>query len=177
MSQKAARRSVRALSIEEKIQAIDRVHDGESKAAVARDIGVPESTLRGWCKGEERLRSAVALQGRGSTSPQPQSAPPPVLTEDTPLDFSKDRTPPLPTASEATLPSSPDSLHYPVATELKQEALLYWMQRNQATLPISSIAARTGDSTADNASWFWKLYKSYGVLPQIPSPQVSKQRK
>lgn len=36
--------------------AIQRIHDGESKASVARDIGVPESTLRGWCKNEDKLR-------------------------------------------------------------------------------------------------------------------------
>jgi len=32
-----------------------RVRNGESKTAVARDIDVPESTLRGWCKAEEKI--------------------------------------------------------------------------------------------------------------------------
>lgn len=45
------KRSLRSFSALEKMEAIKRVHNyGESKAAVARDIGVPESTLRGWCK-------------------------------------------------------------------------------------------------------------------------------
>ncbi|XP_044728447.1 protein distal antenna-like [Chrysoperla carnea] len=43
------------LSAHEKVEAIRRVHDGESKASVARDIGVPESTLRGWCKNEDKI--------------------------------------------------------------------------------------------------------------------------
>ncbi|CAO1419309.1 unnamed protein product [Diamesa serratosioi] len=50
------KRPLRHLSACDKITAIQRIHDGESKASVARDIGVPESTLRGWCKNEEKLR-------------------------------------------------------------------------------------------------------------------------
>ncbi|XP_013135695.1 PREDICTED: protein distal antenna [Papilio polytes] len=50
------KRPMRALTPSDKIEAIQRVNDGESKASVARDIGVPESTLRGWCKNEDKLR-------------------------------------------------------------------------------------------------------------------------
>lgn len=50
------KRPLRHLSACDKIAAIQRIHDGESKASVARDIGVPESTLRGWCKNEDKLR-------------------------------------------------------------------------------------------------------------------------
>ena len=39
----------------DKLNAIMRVRNGESKTAVARDIDVPESTLRGWCKAEEKI--------------------------------------------------------------------------------------------------------------------------
>ncbi|XP_011050865.1 PREDICTED: protein distal antenna-like [Acromyrmex echinatior] len=46
-------------SIQEKLNAIMRVHNGESKAAVACDIGVPEFTLRGWCKAEDKIMSQV----------------------------------------------------------------------------------------------------------------------
>ncbi|XP_060536075.1 protein distal antenna-like [Cylas formicarius] len=52
---KAGKRPLRSLTAHEKLSAIRRVHDGESKASVARDIGVPESTLRGWCKNEEKI--------------------------------------------------------------------------------------------------------------------------
>uniref|UniRef100_A0A6P7FY27 Protein distal antenna n=1 Tax=Diabrotica virgifera virgifera TaxID=50390 RepID=A0A6P7FY27_DIAVI len=55
MSTKANKRPLRALTAHEKLDAIRRVHDGESKASVARDIGVPESTLRGWCKNEDKI--------------------------------------------------------------------------------------------------------------------------
>ncbi|KAG5891503.1 hypothetical protein JTB14_009837 [Gonioctena quinquepunctata] len=54
-SVKATKRPLRTLSAHEKLEAIRRVHDGESKASVARDIGVPESTLRGWCKNEDKI--------------------------------------------------------------------------------------------------------------------------
>ncbi|XP_067622025.1 protein distal antenna isoform X2 [Eurosta solidaginis] len=50
------KRPLRSLTPGDKIHAIQRIHDGESKASVARDIGVPESTLRGWCKNEDKLR-------------------------------------------------------------------------------------------------------------------------
>lgn len=55
MSAKAGKRPLRSLTAHEKLDAIRRVHDGESKASVARDIGVPESTLRGWCKNEDKI--------------------------------------------------------------------------------------------------------------------------
>lgn len=51
------KRPVKNMSPKEKIHAIRRVTDGESKASVARDIGVPESTLRGWCKSEQKILS------------------------------------------------------------------------------------------------------------------------
>ncbi|XP_046401932.1 inner nuclear membrane protein Man1-like [Ischnura elegans] len=53
----APKRQIRQLSVQDKLDAIQRVNDGESKASVARDIGVPESTLRGWCKSEDKLRN------------------------------------------------------------------------------------------------------------------------
>lgn len=56
------KRPLRHLTAGDKINAIQRIHDGESKASVARDIGVPESTLRGWCKNEEKLRSMAQSQ-------------------------------------------------------------------------------------------------------------------
>ncbi|KAJ3649533.1 hypothetical protein Zmor_021273 [Zophobas morio] len=55
MATKNAKRSLRTISAHGKLEAIRRVHDGESKASVARDIGVPESTLRGWCKNESKI--------------------------------------------------------------------------------------------------------------------------
>ncbi|KAI4477900.1 hypothetical protein M0804_012380 [Polistes exclamans] len=50
---------MRILSTKEKVEAIDRIYLGESKAAVARDIGIPESTLRGWYKSEDKLRAMI----------------------------------------------------------------------------------------------------------------------
>ncbi|KAG5331580.1 DAN protein, partial [Acromyrmex heyeri] len=55
-SRQASKRPQRvALTPKEKIDEINRVHNGESKAAVARGIGVPESTLRGWCKAKDKI--------------------------------------------------------------------------------------------------------------------------
>lgn len=67
------KRSMRQMSVQEKISAVQRVHDGESKASVARLIGVPESTLRGWCKNEMKLRIMTASSP--SPSPPPEKRP------------------------------------------------------------------------------------------------------
>lgn len=57
---KAGKRPLRTLTAHEKLNAIKRVSvGGESKASVARDIGVPESTLRGWCKNQEKISYQV----------------------------------------------------------------------------------------------------------------------
>lgn len=50
------KRPLRNLTPNDKVRAIQRIHQGETKASVSRDIGVPESTLRGWCKNEQKLR-------------------------------------------------------------------------------------------------------------------------
>lgn len=63
MSSNKGKRPLRHLTAGDKVHAIQRIHDGESKASVARDIGVPESTLRGWCKNEDKLRS-MSLQSQ-----------------------------------------------------------------------------------------------------------------
>lgn len=63
----AGKRPLRALTPQEKLDAIRRVHEGESKASVARDIGVPESTLRGWCKAEHKIVNQVnTMKNSGS---------------------------------------------------------------------------------------------------------------
>lgn len=63
------KRPLRALSAAEKMEAIQRVHEGGSKASVARDIGVPESTLRGWCKSEHKIRGMA----RNSCTPDSEA--------------------------------------------------------------------------------------------------------
>ncbi|KYN33075.1 Protein distal antenna [Trachymyrmex septentrionalis] len=68
LSKRSRQRRLR--SPETKIQAVNRVHNGESKAAVARDIGVPESTLRGWCKSEQKLLSQLNnMRASGASMP------------------------------------------------------------------------------------------------------------
>lgn len=59
------KRPLRNLTPTDKVRAIQRIHNGETKASVSRDIGVPESTLRGWCKNEQKLRFMCRQLGAG----------------------------------------------------------------------------------------------------------------
>ncbi|XP_074042415.1 uncharacterized protein [Leptinotarsa decemlineata] len=52
------------ISLETKSAAVARVQKGETKASVARDLKVPESTLRGWCKSEKIKAEARNLLDR-----------------------------------------------------------------------------------------------------------------
>ena len=58
-SLKSVKRKHNASSVGEKLKAIDRVSKGESQAKVARDIGIPESTLHSWIKNQAKLREFV----------------------------------------------------------------------------------------------------------------------
>ena len=40
----------------EKLAVIDRVKRGDSRAKIRQELGVPESTMRGWLKDEEKYR-------------------------------------------------------------------------------------------------------------------------
>lgn len=53
MPTKTEKRPVHSFTAEERLNAVLRVQAGESKASVARDIGVAVSTFRGWCKNEK----------------------------------------------------------------------------------------------------------------------------
>lgn len=100
MSTPTTKRAMRQLSVREKISAVQRVHDGESKASVARMIGVPESTLRGWCKNEMKLRT---MSDKGSSeSPSPS--------------------PPLPDAKRPRLDDMNDALWFWLRSQQSQEA-------------------------------------------------------
>lgn len=59
---KDEKKRTRSLNAIEKLQAIVRVSvNGETKASVARSLGVPESTLRGWCKNHHKIRHQVRM--------------------------------------------------------------------------------------------------------------------
>ncbi|XP_072742520.1 uncharacterized protein [Anoplolepis gracilipes] len=49
-------------TLSQKLQAIIRIRNGETKASVSRDIGVPESTLRGWCKAAHKLINQALIK-------------------------------------------------------------------------------------------------------------------
>ncbi|XP_045165692.2 dentin sialophosphoprotein-like isoform X2 [Mercenaria mercenaria] len=50
-------------TIYEKLKTIARVHSGESRSNVCRDLDLAESTLRGWLKDESRLKEEIFAYG------------------------------------------------------------------------------------------------------------------
>ncbi|KAF6209932.1 hypothetical protein GE061_015686 [Apolygus lucorum] len=133
------KRPVRQLSIQEKLDAIQRVHEGESKASVARIIGVPESTLRGWCKNEDKLHAMAS-----KTSPSPE---------------------PIPYDKEGPSDVKRFKLDQEVVARKSEfdESLMFWLgAQHNATVSQAQDAAKY---TLDNSSWFWRWYKHYGFQP------------
>ncbi|XP_052242038.1 jerky protein homolog-like [Dreissena polymorpha] len=53
-------RKRKAYSIAEKLNVVDRLRSGEAQVSVSSDLNIAESTLRGWLKDEEKLRSSLA---------------------------------------------------------------------------------------------------------------------
>ena len=53
------KRKYGAHSIQEKLKLIERARNGESRAKICRECGIPESTFRGWIKDEAKLRDFV----------------------------------------------------------------------------------------------------------------------
>ena len=51
-----SKRKLSSVSVRDKLSAIERVRKGEAKAKIARDMGVGESTIRGWVKSEDKLQ-------------------------------------------------------------------------------------------------------------------------
>ncbi|CAM5085439.1 unnamed protein product [Natator depressus] len=49
----------KAWIVKEKLETLDRLKSGMSQAKVSKEVGVGESTLRGWIKEEEKLRSML----------------------------------------------------------------------------------------------------------------------
>jgi len=43
-------------TVSDKVNAIERVNNGKSQVKVSHDLGVSESTLRGWLKDKEKLQ-------------------------------------------------------------------------------------------------------------------------
>ena len=49
----------KAYSVSDKLKIIDRVKNGESKASLSRECGIPEGTIRGWMKEEDKLLCSI----------------------------------------------------------------------------------------------------------------------
>jgi transposase len=51
----SSKRKLKAYTIEEKLNVIDRTKKGTRQCEIAKELDLPESTLRGWIKNENKL--------------------------------------------------------------------------------------------------------------------------
>ena len=167
----SVKRPIRQLSVREKLEAIQRVHNGESKASVARDIGVPESTLRGWCKSEDKLRNVARSCGTPESQHSVEEA------------ENKDVRSVEPAVGVEVRDGGPSDRKRPrpeveVKTpqpEMDEASLWFWVKQQQHVgLPITGTPDLNKNGVADG-SWFWRWYKRCG-FSQYPDPlqQVNK---
>lgn len=52
------------VSMDDKERAIARIRNGETKAGISRELGVPESTVRGWVKRADQRMAREAGEGK-----------------------------------------------------------------------------------------------------------------
>ncbi|EDW61080.2 uncharacterized protein dany [Drosophila virilis] len=57
------------VSMDDKERAIARIRNGETKAGISRELGVPESTVRGWVKRADQRMAREAGEGTETASP------------------------------------------------------------------------------------------------------------
>ncbi|XP_034477599.1 protein distal antenna-related [Drosophila innubila] len=57
------------VSVDDKERAIARIRKGETKAGISRELGVPESTVRGWVKRADQRLAREACEANESESP------------------------------------------------------------------------------------------------------------
>lgn len=195
------KRPIRQLSVKEKLDAIQRVHNGESKASVARDIGVPESTLRGWCKSEDKLRNVARSCGTpesqhsveepdnkdisksvGTSEPGVGGGGGDDVSDGGPSDRKRVRQ-----EAEANHTKTPQPQNQPQSQPQPQpeldDALWFWVKQQQQVGLSMSAGQLLGNKGATDlnkngvadGSWFWRWYKRYG-FSQYPDPlqQVAK---
>lgn len=169
------KRQLQQFSVQDKLDAIQRVNEGESKASVARDIGVPESTLRGWCKSEEKLRNSCDNENRHSPTSASLAALADNITANGSLDLAAKR----PRLMSDTPVKEAD---------VDSDALWFWLRQQQqhmtglseqllgsqhAAKTSTAIAAAAAAAVAANTNvmadlnpttgWFWRWYKRYGL--------------
>ncbi|KAK9884103.1 hypothetical protein WA026_005043 [Henosepilachna vigintioctopunctata] len=158
-------RTSRNVPLSEKVMAIKRVRSGETKASVARDIGSPESTLRGWCKNQEKLLSAAEKAGElPSQSTSTPSSPSEASTSssytqyspnsgnidnpDGPLDLSSDvprvpSAPPRVPSAPPRVPSAPSLVEVERSNREELARLRVQYGLNTPEMFNSGITART----------------------------------
>ncbi|EDW66468.1 protein distal antenna-related [Drosophila virilis] len=148
------KRPLRNLTPNDKVRAIQRIHNGETKASVSRDIGVPESTLRGWCKNEQKLRFMCRQLGSDNLGLANLDTPPEKRAKFE-LQLLPTKFAPLPNYDELSHSNLPyQAMDYTSYNEtlLEKSALVEFIKRNgvhtEAMHQISDVHSASPDSVS-----------------------------
>ncbi|XP_023036226.1 protein distal antenna-related [Drosophila willistoni] len=157
------KRPLRNLTPNDKVRAIQRIHNGETKASVSRDIGVPESTLRGWCKNEQKLRFMCRQLGPDHMGLDT----PPEKRAKFELQLLPPKFPPLPNYNEIGFGSLPfPAIDYTAHNDslLEKLALLEFMKKNGLH---PEAMQQLGDATPAGGASDVVDYSGNGMLNQL----------
>ena len=188
----------RSWAISRKIEAIDTVRAGNSKASVARSFGVPESTLRGWCKAEFKIRgmyehsSTAESEDEGPVLKKIKSEVPDFeLPENHPNNsvrlvenghrYTKKILPPAAAAPATPVPAYPNMRlsTTPVVNESKNgvtgckkkmdDALWLWLLQQKSQILGHQPAQQSTNQLRQDRPWFWQWYKEC-MFPTSTAP-------
>lgn len=116
------------VSVDDKERAIARIRKGETKAGISRELGVPESTVRGWVKRSDQRLAREACEI--IETPSPSSLQPQPLKIPMKRDYNGQQILP-PMAPIPTIPTNPTlPVVVPVPMQLFQQAADSQLQLN-----------------------------------------------
>ncbi|KAL7737854.1 hypothetical protein ACLKA6_006232 [Drosophila palustris] len=109
------------VSVDDKERAIARIRKGETKAGISRELGVPESTVRGWVKRADQRLAREACEANETDSPPMQSLKLPSKRDHTGQKMLPPMTPNSAIPAMPTMPAMPAIPSTPVAVPVPMQ--------------------------------------------------------
>ncbi|XP_053373996.1 jerky protein homolog-like [Mercenaria mercenaria] len=153
MASPVASKKRKAYTISEKLHVVDRIRNGETQAKVSREIGVSDSTIRGWLKDEAKLRGASSsLEDSGQVRKRARTAQDQQLESAMFTWFNQARSEGMP-ISGPVIQAQAKKIHQELrGSEVDFEASNGWLSRFKNRHAISQVTIRGEQRSADEAA-------------------------